>query len=129
MSFLAFAVLIPYLALHLPVVWGFSGLSIGASGLTKALTGYTVVALLVDFVMRVEGFAAVETEWREVVVALVAVLMIVFLTVNSWETIRRFAGVVPSPTGVSVASHFFGLVLGVLWFGWRAWRHGLFDET
>lgn len=129
LPFLVFAALIPYLALHLPVVWSLGGLSQGASGLTKALTGYTVAALLVDFYGRLEGFADFEIEWREVAVALVVLLVIIFLTVNSWVTVQRFAGIKPNPVRVSVASHFFGLVLGLLWFGWRGWRHGVFDDA
>lgn len=126
--FLVFAALIPYLALHLPVVWSLGSLSQGASGLTKALTGYTVLALLVDFFGRLDGFADFELDWLEVAVALMVLLVLVFLAMNSLETVQRFAGFEHSPDGVSVASHFFGLVLGILWFGWRGWRHGVFDE-
>lgn len=126
--FLVFAALIPYLALHLPVVWSIGSLSQGVSGLTKALTGYTVLALLVDFFGKLDGFADFELDWWEVAVALMVLLVLVFLTMNSLETVQRFAGFEPSPDGVSVASHFVGLVLGILWFGWRGWRHGVFDE-
>jgi membrane associated rhomboid family serine protease len=125
LPFLAFAALIPYLALHVPVLWGLSDWSQGASGLTKALTAYAIPVLLVGFTGRLEGLSDFEFEWRELAVAVVVPLVIVFLAADALETVQRFAGLEPSPGGVSVASHLFGLVLGVLWFGWRAWRHGL----
>lgn len=128
LPFLALAALIPYLALHVPPLWGLSGWSQGASGLTKALTAYAIPVLLVGFTVRLEGLSDFEFEWREVAVAVVMLLVVVFLTANAWETVQRFAGFEPSPEGVSVGSHLFGLVLGVMWFGWRVWRHGL-DEV
>lgn len=123
LPFLAFAALIPYLALHVPVLWGLSGWSQGASGLTKALTAYAIPALLVSFVGRLDEFS--DFEWRGVAGAVVVLLVIVFLSVGAWETVQRFVGLEPSPDGVSVESHLFGLAIGMLWFGWRAWRHGL----
>lgn len=125
LPFLVFSVLIPYLALHVPPLWGLGGWSQGASGLTKALTAYAIPVLLVDFSGRLEEFSDFEFEWKEVAVAIVVLLAVVFLTNGAWETVERFAGLEPSPDGVSVGSHLFGLVLGVLWFGWRSWRHGL----
>jgi len=120
--FAAFAVLIPYLALYLPVAFDYGGLSRGASGLTMALTGYAVFVLLVVLAERLDGF---KVEWREVAVILGAFLAVLYLTVDSWVTVQRFFGFEPRPEGVSVSSHMTGLVLGVMWFGWRAWRHGL----
>ncbi|SIS18968.1 rhomboid family intramembrane serine protease [Natronorubrum thiooxidans] len=125
--FLAFAVLIPYLALHVPPLWGLGGWSQGASGLTKALTSYAIPALLVGFSGQLEDLSDFEFDWQEVAVAVLMLLATVFLTVNGWATVQRFAGLESSPDGVSVGSHFFGLVFGMLWFAWRAMRHGLVD--
>ena len=128
LPFLVFAALIPYLSLQLPVVWSLGGFSQGASGLTKALTGYALLALLVGFSGRLDGFADPDIEWQKMVLAIAVLLVIAFLALNSWITVQRFAGFEPSPAGVSVASHFFGLIFGVLWFGWRGWRYGVFSE-
>jgi len=117
--------MIPYLALHVPPLWDLSGWSQGASGLTKALTAYAIPVLLVDFTRQLEGFSDFEFKWGDVVVAVVVLLVVVFLTVNAWETVQRFVGLEPNPDGVSVGSHLFGFVFGMLWFGWRVWRHGL----
>ena len=56
LTYLFFAVMIPYLALYLPVVFEYGGLSRGASGLTMALTGYMVPVLLVGLAERIESF-------------------------------------------------------------------------
>lgn len=55
-TYLFAAVMIPYLALYLPVVLGYGGLSRGASGLTMALTGYAIPVLLVVLAKRVDSF-------------------------------------------------------------------------
>lgn len=123
-TFLFFAVMIPYLALYLPVVFEYGELSRGASGLTMALTGYVVPVLLVDLAGRIESF---EFDAKEVVVGLGILLVLVYLTADSWVIVQRFVGLEPRPDGVAVSAHATGLVLGVLWFGWRAWRHGLAD--
>jgi membrane associated rhomboid family serine protease len=124
LTYLFFAVMIPYLALYLPVVFEYGGLSRGASGLTMALTGYMVPVLLADLAERIESF---EFDTKEVVVGLGILLVLVYLSVDSWVTVQRFVGLEPRPVGVSVSSHMTGLVLGVLWFGWRVLRHGLVD--
>jgi membrane associated rhomboid family serine protease len=123
-TFLFFAVTIPYLALYLPVMFKYGGLSRGASGLTMALTGYVVPVLLVDLTRRIESF---EFDAKEVAVGLGILLVLVYLTTDTWMTVQRFVGLEPRPDGVAVGSHATGLVLGVLWFGWRAFRHGLND--
>lgn len=124
MTYLCAALLIPYLALYLPVVLGYGGLSRGASGLTMALTGYAIPVLLVSLVERIDAGAF---EARQVAVWVGLVLFVTYLAVDSWLTVQRFIGLAPHPDGVSVASHFTGLTLGVLWFCWRAWRHGLWN--
>ncbi|MFC7238889.1 rhomboid family intramembrane serine protease [Saliphagus sp. GCM10025317] len=121
-TFLFFAVMIPYLALYLPVVLKYGELSRGASGLTMALTGYIVPVLLVLLVGHIDSF---EFDAREVAVGLGILLILVYLTADSWVTVQRFVGLEPRPDGVAVSAHTTGLVLGVLWFGWRAWRHEL----
>jgi membrane associated rhomboid family serine protease len=123
-TFLVFAVMIPYLALYLPVVFEYGGLSRGASGLTMALTGYMVPVLLVALARCIES---IEFEARKVAMGLGILVVLTFLTKDTWETIQRFAGLEPRPDGVAVSAHATGLVLGVLWFGWRAVRHGLAD--
>ncbi|AWB28446.1 rhomboid family intramembrane serine protease [Halococcoides cellulosivorans] len=124
LPFLFFVVMIPYLALHLPVVLEYGELSRGASGLTMALTGYVFPVLLVDLAKRIESF---ECDAKEVAVGLGILLVLVYLSVDSWMTVQRFVGLEPRPGGVSVSSHMTGLVLGVLWFGWRSVRQGLVD--
>lgn len=128
LAYLSFAVLTPYLALHLPVIWNVGELSQGGSGLTKALTGYSIPVLLIMFSERLPPVSTSKLKGRDVGIALLMFLVIVFLTANSWVTIQRFVGFEAKPDGVSVASHFFGLVLGVLWFGWRSMRHDELDE-
>lgn len=123
-TFLFFAVMIPYLALYLPVSFKYGGLSRGASGLTMALTGYVVPVLLVVLAGRINSF---EYDTREVAVGLGILIVLVYLISDSWVTVQRFVGLEPRPDGVAVSAHATGLVLGVLWFGWRAWRHGLPD--
>lgn len=123
-TFLFFAVMIPYLALYLPVVFNYGGLSRGASGLTMSLTGYVVPVLLVVLAGHIKSL---EFDVREVTVGLGILLVLVYLTADAWVTVQRFAGLEPRPDGVAVSAHATGLVLGVLWFGWRALRHGLAD--
>jgi len=121
-TFFIFVVMIPYLALYLPIVLKYGGLSRGASGLTMALTGYVIPAGLIVLAGRIESF---EFDAKEVVVGLGILLVLVYLTSDAWITIQRFEGVEPRPAGVAVSAHATGLVLGVLWFGWRSLRHGL----
>lgn len=121
-TFLVAALLIPYLALYLPVVFNYGGLATGASGLTKALTGYALPAGLVILLERIESG---EVAARDVVVGLGLILFLVYLTVDAWVTVQRFLGLVSRPPGKAVSAHVTGLGLGVLWFGWRAWQHEL----
>lgn len=123
-TFLFFTVTVPYLALYLPVAFDYGGLSKGASGLTMALTGYLLPVLLVAFPERIELF---KLNARELAIGLGILLVLSYLITDSWVTVQRFVGFKPRPEGVSVSSHMTGLVLGVLWFGWRTWRHGLND--
>lgn len=123
--FLAFSLLSPYFALHLSVFLGLSGLTEGASGLTKALTGYAIPVLFAGFVHRLGGLRDFDGEWREAVVAVVTLAALVILLGSARLTVWRFAGLEASPEYVSVGAHLIGLVLGVLWFVWRLWRHGL----
>lgn len=124
-ALVVFAALIPYLALHLPVVWGLGGLSQGASGLTKALTSYVVMTLLIGFNNRLKRIIDHDFGWREAAVAVVMLLAIAFLSVDAWVTVQRFFYLAPRPEGMSVASHFFGLIIGLFWFSFRTWQHGL----
>lgn len=124
LSFGTFAVLIGYLALYLPVVLGYGGLSRGASGLTMALTGYAVPVLFVILTSRIDAF---EQKWREVVVGILILFSLFYLTFDSGVTVKRFFYLAERPEGVSVSSHFTGLVLGAMWFVWRMVRHGLQD--
>jgi membrane associated rhomboid family serine protease len=122
LTYLFAALMIPYLALYLPVVLGYGGLSRGASGLTMVLTGYVIPVLLVDLGNQVDSL---ELEVRQVAVWLGMFILVTYLAVDSWLTIHRFIELTPRPDGVSVSSHLTGLILGILWFCWRAWRHGL----
>jgi membrane associated rhomboid family serine protease len=124
--FLAFSFLSPYFALHLSVLLGLSGLTEGASGLTKALTGYSIPVLFAEFFHRLDGLRD-GIEWREVAVAVVAFAGLVILLASARLTVLRFVGLESSPRYVSVGSHLLGLVAGLVWFVWRAWRHGLDD--
>lgn len=124
LTFLLFAVMIPYIALYLPVVIKYGGLSRGASGLTMALTGYVVPVLFVVLAGRIDS---IEFDAKEVAFGLGILLVLAYLTADAWVTVQRFAGLDPRPDGVAVSAHATGLVLGVLWFGWRALRHGLAD--
>ena len=117
-----FVVLISYLALYLPVVFNYGGLSRGASGLTMALTGYLIPVLLV---MLSDRFSSREIDVTEIGVGVMLLFAAVYLTADSWVTVQRFVGLKAQPEGVSVASHMTGLLLGVLWFICRSWRHGL----
>lgn len=123
--FLVFVVLIPYIALHGPVVVGVGELSWGASGLTNGLTAYVIPALLIALAEKLEGIADGEFGWLEVAVGLAVLLAITFLTADAWVTVERFLGWKPRPGRVSVEAHLAGLVLGLLWFFYRAWQHGL----
>lgn len=124
MGYLFFAVMIPYLALYLPVVFDYGGLSRGASGLTTALTGYTIPVLFIVLVGLLESF---EFDSMEMAVLLIVLLVLAFLIADAGETVQRFAGLEPKPDGVAVSAHMTGLFLGGLWFGWRAFRHELAD--
>lgn len=124
LNFLPFAVLTPYLALYIPVAFGYGGLSRGASGLTMALTGYAVPALLTTLTVR---FDDLDIEWLEVGIVVLHFLALLYLTADAFVTVKRFLGLAPRPAGVAVSAHFTGFVIGVLWFAWRAWRQGLFD--
>lgn len=124
-EYLGFAVLLPYLALHVPSVWNFGNYAVGASALTMALTGYAIPVLLVGLVERVEDF---EYELREVVVWLVMLLAVLYLSSDAWVTVQRFLGWEPRPERVAVGAHLAGLVLGFLWMGYRALRHSVFPE-
>ena len=125
--FLSFVVLIPYIALHGPVVAGVGELSWGASGLTSGLTAYVIPALLIALAEQVEELVDVEFNWRKAAIALALVLVILFLTVDAWMTVERFLGWQPRPGRVSVEAHLAGLVLGLLWFIYRVWQHGLHE--
>lgn len=122
--FLFFAVLIPYLALYLPVVFSYGGLSRGASGLTMALTGYVVPVLFVALVGYIASFGG---DGKEVVLGLGILFILAYLITDAWVTVQRFVEPDLRPDGVAVAAHFTGLILGILWFGWRAIRHGIID--
>lgn len=124
LTFLLFAVMIPYIALFLPVVFQYGGLSRGASGLTMALTGYVVPVLFVVLAGRIESS---DFDAKEVMFGLGVLLLLAYLTTDAWVTVQRFAGLEPRPDGMAVSAHATGLVLGGLWFGWRALRHGLTD--
>jgi len=124
LTFLFFAVMIPYIALYLPVVFQYGGLSRGASGLTMALTGYVIPVLFVVLAGRMESD---DIDPKEMVLGLGVLLVLAYLTHDAWVTVQRFAALEPRPDGMAVSAHATGLVLGVLWFGWRALRHGLTD--
>lgn len=124
LTYLFAAVMLAYLALYVPVATEYGSLSRGTSGLTMILTGYAVPVLLIVLAGRIES---IELEAREVAVGLGVFLVLVYLTVDAWVTIQRFAGFEPRPDGVAVASHATGLALGVLWFAWRGWRHGFVE--
>jgi len=124
LTFLLFAGMIPYIALYLPFVFQYGGLSRGASGLTMALTGYVVPLLFVVLTGHIESF---DFDAREVVFGLTVLLVLAYLVTDVWVTVQRFAGLEPRPDGVAVSAHATGFVLGVLWSGWRALRHGLAD--
>lgn len=126
--FLAFSLLTPYFAIHVPVLVGLGGLSEGASGLTKALTGYAIPILIVEFVHRLSDLRDFGSEWKMVAVAVVVLIALVVLIASARLTVWRFVGLEASPEHISVGSHLIGLIIGVLWFAWRAWRHGL-DEA
>lgn len=121
-TFLLFSVLIPYLALYLPVVLNYGSLSRGASGLTNALIGYVIVALLVNLSGRIRSSSF---NSKQVTIGLGIVLVLIYLTAGAWLTFQRFTGLEPRPDGVAVSSHMTGIVLGLLWFAWRTVRHGL----
>ena len=121
-TFLLFAVLIPYLALYLPVVLNYGSLSRGASGLTNALMGYMILALLVNLSGRIRSS---EVDISQVTIGLGIIFILTYLTADGWLTFQRFVGLEPRPDGVAVSAHMTGLVFGVLWFWWRALRHGL----
>lgn len=125
--FLAFSLLCPYFALHLSVLLGISGLTEGASGLTKALTGYAIPVLFAGFVHRLDGLRDFDGKWRELVVAVVTLVALAILLRSALLTVLRFAGRESVPGYVSVGAHFLGLVAGMVWFGWRASRHGIAD--
>lgn len=125
--FLAFSLLCPYFALHLSVLLGISGLTEGASGLTKALTGYAIPVLFAGFVHRLAGLKDFDGKWREVVVAVVTLVALVILLWSARLTVLRFVGRESVPGYVSVGAHLLGLVAGLVWFGWRASRHGFAD--
>lgn len=124
LTFGVFAALIPYLALYLPVAFEYGGLSRGASGLTMALTGYAVPALLATLAERIDSF---EFDAWEVALGLGTLLVFIYLTFDAWVTVKRFFYLAKRPDGVLVSAHFTGLVLGVLWFAWRGWRHSTLD--
>jgi membrane associated rhomboid family serine protease len=123
-TFLFSAVTIPYIALYLPVVFEYGGLSRGASGLTKMLAGYAIPVLFVNLARRTESF---EFNWREIAVGFVTLCFLSYLLAGGWLTVQRFVGLEPRPDSVAVPAHLTGLVLGILWFSWRAFRHGLTD--
>ena len=122
--FLGFVVLVPSLALYLPVVFEYGGLSRGASGLTKALTGYAVPVLIVFLAGYTES---IEFDWRKLALGFGILSVPACLTANGWVTVQRFTGIEPRPDDVAVSAHTTGRVLGVLWFGWLTWRYGLAD--
>ena len=124
LTFLFFAFPIPYLSLYAPVAFGYDGLSRGASGLTMALTGYAVPVLLTTLIKRLESF---DPNWREVGHVGLHLLVVSYLITDAFVTVKRFIGFSPRPEGVAVSAHFTALALGVLWFAWRGYRHGVFD--
>lgn len=123
--FLTFSLLIPYIALHGPVTIGIGELSWGASGLTKALTGYAILALFAEFYRTMGSF---EVGYRAVAIVGGLILILFYLFADASLTIRRFFHLSPRPDGVSVSAHFAGLIFGVLWFGYRTVRYGVFNS-
>ncbi|MFC7228362.1 rhomboid family intramembrane serine protease [Salinirubellus salinus] len=123
-KFLFVSMVMAYLALYLPIVFGYGELSRGASGLTMALTGYAILALLVTFTEQLE---TLDVGTGEGLFSFGILLVLVYLTVDAWQTVQRFVGVEPRPDGVAVSAHLTGLVLGMVWFGWRMVRYGLTD--
>jgi len=123
-TFLTFAVLIPYLALYTPVAFKYGGLSRGASGLTLALSGYAIPALVLTLSERING---TDGQWREVAIIGLQLLVVLYLTADAIVTTKRFIGLTPHPEGIAVSAHFTALIIGILWFAWRGWRHGIFD--
>lgn len=123
--FLAFSLLCPYFALHFSVLLGISGLTEGASGLTKALTGYAIPVLFAGFVHRLDGLRDFDGKWRGMVVTVVTLVALVILLWSARLTVLRFVGRESVPGYVSVGAHLLGLVTGLVWFGWRASRYGL----
>lgn len=124
--YLGFVWWAPYLSLYLPVVFDFGGLSRGASGLTKALGGFVGLVMFVGFSRRLQ---TLEYDWRPILTTVIHFLILVFLGVYILQSVERFFYLSPRPQGVSVASHFTGLVLGWLWFGYRGLRYGIFSES
>lgn len=124
-EYLAFTIIIPYFALHIPAVFGFGNYAWGASGLTMALTGYAIPVLLVGLIERAEGF---EFEWQEVSIWLLMFFAAMYLSFDAWVTVQRFLGNVPRQEGVAVGAHLTGLVLGFLWVGYRALRDVVLAE-
>ena len=96
-TFLLFSVMIPYIALYLPVVFQYGGLSRGASGLTMALAGYVVPVLFVVLAGRIESF---DFDAKEMAFGLGILLVLAYLTTDAWVTVQRFAGLNQRPDGL-----------------------------
>ncbi|QLG63210.1 rhomboid family intramembrane serine protease [Halorarum salinum] len=124
LTFLTFAIMIPYLALSAPVAFGYGELSRGASGLTMAVSGYIVPVSLTNLSERLDS---ISLERRELFVWGLKLLIVLYLAADAYMTVKRFFGFEPRPDGVAVSAHFTGLVTGLLWFAWRGGRHGIFD--
>jgi membrane associated rhomboid family serine protease len=123
-TFFSFVVVSAYLALYLPIAFEYGQPSRGASGLTKALVGYTIPVLFVVLSRQIESF---DFDTRDIAIGIGVLLGLVYLIADSWMTVQRVVGLGPRPAGVAVSAHATGLGLGLFWFGWRLWRHGLAD--
>lgn len=109
-SFSLFVLASGYLSLYLPVAFDYGGLSVGFSGVTKALTTVFVLFHFTKFVITAGNN---QTSLKQVAYHFLFFFVpFLFLLV----TVARYTGYVPPPEGTSVSSHLTGIGLGILFF-------------
>ncbi|WP_368409340.1 rhomboid family intramembrane serine protease [Halomarina litorea] len=111
-GYAGFAVGALYLSIIIPVLLRYAH-PLGASGLTKALTGYLALVLLKDTQSFLRSGKA---DFEDTAKLVGGLLLSVVVFSSTAQTVGRALGILTAPPGQSISAHAVGLLLGWAWF-------------